>query len=112
MGGKIEGGEGFAPLAPDGEKYVRADLCPLADECGAVRMKCMETVDEDGKKRGKVGSQFMVWVSDTRDYHPYQYTLVFGFIRQGLDVMRNISNMDRPSLRRTVRIRSARKHEQ
>ena len=65
-----------------------------------------------GEKRGLIGSQFMMWVSETREYRHYQYTLVFGFIRQGLDFVRSISTMERPAIWRNARLLSTKLHRQ
>ena len=69
-------------------------------------------VDKDGKKRGLIGSQFMLWVSETREYRSYQYTLVFGFIRQGLDFIRAVSSMERPAIWRHARLLSTKPYQQ
>ena len=66
----------------------------------------------DGTKRGLIGSQFMMWVSETREYRQYQYTLVFGFIRQGLDFIRSISQMERPAIWRNARLLSTKLYQQ
>ncbi|XP_037070731.1 uncharacterized protein LOC119091909 isoform X2 [Pollicipes pollicipes] len=109
LGGRVDDDEGFSLLADSGKKFIAADMCPLQDECGAIRMKGMGTVIVDGNKRGQIGSQFMIWVSEERDYRPYRYTLVFGYVRQGLDLVRKISTMDRPSIWRQVRLISAKR---
>ena len=67
---------------------------------------------QSGEKRGLIGSQFMMWVSETREYRQYQYTLVFGFIRQGLDFVRAISKMERSAIWRHARLLSTKPHQQ
>jgi len=113
LGGKLgKDSEGFSPLAEPPAKYVTADVCPLKDECGAVRMKGMESIKVDGYQRGLVGSQFMIWVSETYQYTDYAHTLVFGHVRQGLDFVRLITQLDRPAIWRNAKLVSARRYEQ
>ncbi|XP_043223330.1 uncharacterized protein LOC122382272 isoform X3 [Amphibalanus amphitrite] len=113
LGGRVDDDEGFSPLAKEPEKFVMADQCPLQDESGAIRMKGMGTVTgPNGEKRGLIGSQFMMWVSETRDYRQYQYTLVFGFIRQGLEFVRAITCMERAAIWRHARLLSTKPYRQ
>lgn len=82
-----DGSGGRSALA--GSRQFLAELCPLKDHKGAVRMRGMERT-ADG--RCKVGSQFMVWVGDIH-YKEYKYTLVFGKVVQGLEQLQEVSRI-------------------
>ncbi|PSN47603.1 hypothetical protein C0J52_04585 [Blattella germanica] len=67
-----------------------ADNSSLPDEKGALRMRGMGMDSATGG--GLVGSQFHIWVGD-RDFRTYKKTLVIGYVVEGLDLCRFISNL-------------------
>ena len=71
-------------------KFFVGDNSSLQDQKGAVRMRGMGTDGFGGG--GMVGSQFHIWVGD-RDFKSYRKTLVFGFVAEGLELCKQISNL-------------------
>ncbi|KAJ9579566.1 hypothetical protein L9F63_004751 [Diploptera punctata] len=72
------------------KKLFVGDRSILQDEKGAVRMRGMGTDGMSGG--GMVGSQFFIWVGG-RAFRTYKRTLVFGYVVEGLELCKTISNL-------------------
>lgn len=89
-GGDVECDDGSGGYSIFGQKKFEADLCPLKDEVGMIRFKGNGTSDSG---RGMVGSQFMVWYAE-REFKKFSYSLVFGRVVDGLDVVKKAANVN------------------
>ena len=89
-GGDVEHDNGSGGYSIFGREKFEADLCPLKDDVGMIRFKGNGT-SENG--RGMVGSQFMVWYAE-REFKKFSYSLVFGRVVDGLDVVKKAADIN------------------
>jgi cyclophilin family peptidyl-prolyl cis-trans isomerase len=91
IGGDFQNNDGSGGHSVYNNKSLfLADTCGLRDEKGAVRMKGMGT--DEKTRNGWVGSQFHIWVKES-DFKEYTRTLVIGKVIEGLELCKQISNM-------------------
>lgn len=99
-GGYIDRNGGRAANINPGSanRFFTPELSPLKDQYATIRMRGMESSYSTGVVNCQVGSQFFVWLSETRQYMERDNTLVFGRIVEGISVLDQISRLHRPAL--------------
>ena len=89
-GGDVENDDGTGGHSVFETRKFEADLCPLKDDVGMIRFKGTGTSDNG---RGMIGSQFMIWYAE-REFKKFSFSLVFGRVVDGLDVVKRIASLN------------------